>query len=265
MAMTTFTRFAVLTTVLAYLLGATASFAQGPVFDRAMTCASGDGDYGWGPHQIVVDGQGNTYVAGIFNGTIALGSTILSATQTAPDRARPSDIFLAKLDAAGTYQWAVQLGDNQAVNPSRLALDSTGNLYLTGAFTSYSLQVGASGPVLYNSSRGSEAFIAKFSGTTGQTLWARRAGGIGNEGFSALTTTPAGEVYVVGGGEAGADFGPLTLNAPTTVLAKFSSAGAWLWARPLASIPIGIGKLWVDVQGDLYLAGAFQSPGITLG
>ena len=255
------------TVVIEGVLLAVAPVAAQPLtFDRATTCASGDGDGGWGPSKLVVDTQGNTYVAGRFSGTIVLGSALLTATQTYAGNTIPSDNFVAKLDPAGNYLWAVQLGDNQSAVVSGLAVDAAGDVYLTGSFRSYSLRVGAAGPQLFNSSASGEGFVAKLSGTTGQTLWARRIGGTGHDSLGAIIINQDCDIYSLGSsGSPVADVGLFTLANPQSFLAKLSPAGTWLWARRIGSGPIGAGFLLLDRQGDLYVAGAFVGPSVTLG
>ena len=247
------------------MLGGTA-LAQPLTFDRATTCASGDGYGGWGPSKLVVDAQGNTYVVGTFNGTIVLGNALLSATQTPPNRLFPSDVFVAKLDPAGNYLWAVQLGDNQSATVGGLAVDAAGDVYLTGSFTSYSLRVGAGGPQLFNSSARGEGFVAKLSGTTGYTFWARRIGGTGDDGLGSLAVNQAGDLYVLGSsGSLVADVGPFTLTNPQGFLAKLSPGGTWLWVRPVGNANASATHLLLDAQGGLYLAGRFQAPSVSFG
>ena len=239
-----------------------------------MACASGEGYYGWGPSNLVTDAQGNTYVAGSFNGTIALGSTVLTATQTPPGNLLPSDNFVAKLDAAGNYLWAVQLGDNQSSSITALAVDATGNVYVAGNFSSYNLTFGAGGPRLFNSSAENEAFVAKLDGTTRQWLWARRAGGTGSDGINKLAMNAAGELYVAGASRSPmADYGSFTLTAPTgplaqvgTFLAKLTSSGTWLWARVVGEGEnLSISQVVPDSQGNIYLGGNFRAPAVRFG
>ena len=115
------------------------AYAQTLPFEWAVTCASGEGNYGWGPSRLILDKQGNSYVAGRFTGSILLGDFILTAPGAAmPGGPPPQDIFLAKLDAAGKYVWATQVGGGtQSTSISGLAVDATGNVYLAGGFGSY--------------------------------------------------------------------------------------------------------------------------------
>ena len=246
--------------------------AQTFTADWAITCGSGPSTlpYYWGPVSLAADAQGNTYVIGDFQGTTTLGTTTLTAVQAAPGNIRAFDTFLAKLNAQGQYQWAVQLGDGQSARALQVAVDNIGNVYLTGRFNSYSMQVGAGGPVLYNSSADYEGFIGSFSALDGHCQWARRFGSTATDAGQLLTTNAAGEVYLVASiqGRA-ADFGPFTLPAISPsyqdrgVLAKLSASGTWLWAQVIGT---GTGfsqtylyTLALDGVGGLYLTGSFAS------
>jgi len=246
--------------------------AQGVSFEQAVACGSGEGYYGWGPRTLVVDGQGNRYVAGTFNGTITLGSTTLTATQASAGNLFASDNFLAKLDAAGNYVWAVQLGDGQDATIAGLTVDAGGDVYVTGSFASYSVRFGAGGPVLYNSSAKSEGFVARLSGTTRQWAWARRIGGTGDDGLSTLLADASGDFFVLGRSSSPtATVGPFVLTEPQSFLGRLSASGTWRWVRQLGSRPVAsqrppaVSQLLADGQGHLYLAGQFTAPAVSFG
>lgn len=247
--------------------------AQAPVFNRAIICGSGQANYPWGPDKVVVDAVGNSYVTGLFNGTVVLGSNILTATQTNPAAALPSDVFVAKLSAAGNYLWAVQMGDNQMANVKDIAVDGAGDVYLTGGFSSFSVSFGSPSITLFNSSANSEVFIAKLDGATGQWLWAKRAGGGDADGGTAVAVNSTGEVYVTAlcgsvSGNTVVDFGPFTftnLVRNASFIAKLSSAGTWLWARPVGTGAVSVGSMLLDSQNDIVLSGAFAGPSAAFG
>ena len=204
--------------------------AQAPGFQQAVTCAGGEGNYRWGPKKLAVDAVGNTYAAGVFNGTIALGTTVLVAagTSAGPNLPAPADVFVAKLDAAGNYVWAIKASGDLADEVTGITVDGAGDVYVTGHFESYSLGFG--GTTLFNSSARAEAYVAKLSGTTGQWLWARRAGGIGNDFPTAIAVSASGGVYIAGSSSSRtADFGAFTLvnsQSGDAFIAKLNVAGA---------------------------------------
>lgn len=242
---------------------APAAAAQAPTFDRAVACAGGVGFYGWGPERLVLDAAGNTFVAGRFNGTVPLGNALLTAVlPPGPNSVVPNDNFLAKLDPAGRYAWAVQLGDGQDAYVTALATDAGGDLYATGTFRSFRLQLGAGGSVLFNSSSRADLFVARFDGATGRCRWARRAGGLRDDGVSALAVAPNGTVWLAGGistipGIPSGDVGPFAVAGP--FLARLDLAGTWVGVEQLDSGSgwVGIGRLLPDAQGNVYAVGNF--------
>ena len=65
------------------------------------TQAGGTGnDYGYG---VSVLADGSSIVTGDFYGTATFGSTTFTSAGT-------YDVFVAKLDASGNYEWATQAG-----------------------------------------------------------------------------------------------------------------------------------------------------------
>ena len=74
-------------------------------------------DYGF---DIAVDGGGNTYMAGSFEGTADFGSYSLTS-------AGSYDIFVAKLDSNGTVQWAKRMGGISVDFGNSIAVDYAGN------------------------------------------------------------------------------------------------------------------------------------------
>jgi hypothetical protein len=92
---------------------------------------------------------------------------------------------------------------------------------------------------------------------------------IGGRGFDraqAVATDAAGNVYTTGAFAGTVDFDPgagtvaLTSAGGTDVfVAKYTSAGALVWARQLAGNIIVLGRgVAVDKQGNVYISGEFQ-------
>ena len=86
-------------------------------------------DSGFG---IAVDVAGNAYVTGTTSGGIP---TTVGAFQTAISGSR--DVFVTKLNAAGSALiYSTFLGGSNADDGRRIAVDSSGNAYVTGGTTS---------------------------------------------------------------------------------------------------------------------------------
>ena len=79
-----------------------------------------------------VDAAGNAYVTGLFtSGNITFGTISV---------AKPSqnggNVFVAKLNAAGQWQWGAAGGGDWLEFPRRVRADAAGNVYVAGYFNS---------------------------------------------------------------------------------------------------------------------------------
>jgi hypothetical protein len=80
---------------------------------------------------VAVDYGGNVYITGSFRGAVDFGPEAGDGVLTsAGDR----DIFLVKLDAAGTYEWAKSMGGFYADAGSAADCDEDGSVYATGFY-----------------------------------------------------------------------------------------------------------------------------------
>lgn len=120
--------------------------------------AGGTGaDAGFG---IAVDGSGNSYVTGYFAGTATFGTTNLTATPGT------LGMFAAKYDSAGDVVWAKSAGTTGAVLGKGIAVDGSGNSYMTGTFIG-SATFGAT--TLVSAGGGLDVFVAKLGDAAGGT------------------------------------------------------------------------------------------------
>ncbi len=141
-----------------------------PFWSWAERAGGSSNDYGYG---IAVDSSGNAFVTGYFRGSSAdFGSTTLNSSGA-------SDVFVAKLDSSGNWLWAERAGGSSADYGSGIAVDSSGNAYVTGFFRSPSADFGST---TLNSSGAYDVFVAKLD-SSGNWLWAERAGGSSNEDY----------------------------------------------------------------------------------
>ncbi len=87
--------------------------------------------YGSGT-SIALDAAGNPYTAGYFLSTVDFDPG--SATANLSVTGGGIDIFISKLDTAGNYRWAKQLGGVNFNFGQSVAVDRSGNVYTTGSF-----------------------------------------------------------------------------------------------------------------------------------
>lgn len=135
---------------------------------------------------IVVDASGNAYITGSFDGNVTFGSSNLSSQGA-------GDIFVAKCNNAGVFQW-VQSGGSSATDAGQdIAIDANGNVYITGAISG----IANFGSVTRTPEGTNDIFIAKYN--NGGTLqWVKS---IGNEGYDygqGIVVDAINNVYVTG-------------------------------------------------------------------
>ena len=203
-------------------------------------------DYG---HGIAVDASGNSYVTGYFSGTATFGSTTLTSSGGA-------DIFVAKLDSSGNWLWANNAGGTSDECGNGIAVDASGNSYVTGYFDSNA----TFGYTTLTSNGDYDIFIAKLD-SSGNWLWAKNAGGSSNDSGNGIAVDASGNSYVTGYFDSNATFGYTTLTSNgdyDIFIAKLDSSGNWLWAKNAGGTYNDCGYgIAVDASGNSYVTGCF--------
>jgi len=203
-------------------------------------------DYG---HGIDVDASGNSYVTGYFYNSVTFGSTTLTSSGGA-------DIFVAKLDSSGNWLWANNAGGTSDECGNGIAVDDSGNSYVTGYF--YDSATFSSTTLINNGVY--DIFIAKLD-SSGNWLWAKNAGGSSNDSGNGIAVDASGNSYVTGYFDSNATFGYTTLTSNgdyDIFIAKLDSSGNWLWAKNAGGTYNDCGYgIAVDASGNSYVTGCF--------
>ena len=200
---------------------------------------------------IATDNSGNSYVTGYFEGTTNFGDTILNSSGG-------RDMFVGKKDSSfsnGNWLWIKRAGGTSLCYGRGICIDSSGNCYIIGYFR----DVATFGTLTLTSSGGYDIFIAKLD-TNGNWLWAKRAGGSGNDYGYGISTYSSGDTYITGMFEDAAVFGSTTLTGAGVsdiFVARLDTSGNWQWASR-AGGTYNDGANSIAVRGpNVYLTGYF--------
>ncbi len=204
--------------------------------------------------KLVVDSKENIYVIGYFEGVRTFGSTTLRSVGV-------QDFFLVKLDSSGEILWAMNSStmseEEDVATGMDVGVDAQGNIYATGSFRGHVTfgDFPLSGEI-------GDVFILKVN-TSGKILWARKAGGKGNNGASSIAVDAAGNSYVTGIVRETAYFGSIAVSTEYPhrrglFIAKYNTAGEVIWAkRSGGTTTISLASA-VDKNGYLFVTGWFE-------
>ncbi len=211
---------------------------------------------------IKVDSDGNIYITGYFSDTVDFDPGIAEYTLASLGGA---DIFILKLDAAGDFLWAKQLGSNKGDYGYSITLDPMGNVYTTGDFAG-TVDFDPGAGYNYLTSNGSQdAYILKMD-KDGNALWAKTIGGAEYDHGNSIVADALGNVYTIGYFQETADIDPgpgvITFSHPNTqgiFILKLDAAGNYKWAGDFGGTYANDGfTIVLSTSGYLYATGYFQ-------
>jgi len=143
---------------------------------------------------IAVDSSGNAYVTGLTNSS----SFSFSPSGVQPAYAGEGDAFVAKLGATGTLSFFTYLGGTHADEGDGIAVDSTGNIYVTG--TTASTDFPTAGAVFQPAYGGgnTDTFVAKIAPTGATLVYSSYLGGTNADLATGIAVDTSGSAYVTG-------------------------------------------------------------------
>ncbi|HEY0030232.1 MAG TPA: T9SS type A sorting domain-containing protein [Bacteroidia bacterium] len=215
---------------------------------------------------ISVDNAGNSYIAGYFVSSAVFGTITITG-------ANVRDGYIAKINTGGTWDWATTIAGTTGsiATAMSIATDITGNSYVAGSFSGTTNFNGAT----LTSLGSNDAYLAKFN-NSGAFVWARQAGGTGNDLGHAVMVDALGNPYLAGSFTANATVGDTSFTIAgeeNAFIAKYDNAGTFSWAKQIKAntgawefvTPHGMDT---DAAGNVYVTGVFFAgaifDGITL-
>ena len=203
-------------------------------------------DYG---NAIGVDSSGNSFITGGFVGTVNFGGgNVTTAGNT--------DIFVLKLNSSGTFQWANSYGGSGQDYGYGIAVDSSGNSYITGYFRN-TVDFG-DGNV--SSAGFTDIFVLKLN-SSGTFQRVNTYGSISADYGYGIAVDSSGNSYITGYFANTIDFGGgnVTTNGNWDVFVlKLNSSGVFQWVNTYGGTALDYGYgVAVDSSGNSYATGAF--------
>jgi hypothetical protein len=211
---------------------------------------------------LCTDDTGNIFITGSYWGTCMFDSFTLTGLfgMGATDG---FDIFVAKYDSDGNALWANRMVERGWDRGSDVALDKSGNCYVTGGFQTALLLGGFGGPSLTptGGSGDEDMFLVKYD-SDGNYIWKTSGGSVGFDQARALAIDNDNNIYVTGLFSDTAAFDSthqiISYGLTDAFLAKYDSTGELLWVKGAGSSgEDGSNDAMVDGQGNSYICGYF--------
>ena len=228
-------------------------------FVWAKSLGGGQNDLGY---SITTDASGSIYVTGTFRGTSDFDPSNGTYNLTSNGN---EDIFICKLDSAGSFIWAKSMGAASGDVPSSITTDLLGNIYTSGQFGGTVDFDPGSGIHHLISNGSSDIFISKLD-SGGNFVWAKSMGGGSLDGSNSITTDALGNIYTTGDFRGTVDFDPgsgtynvISNGGADIFISKLDSGGNFVWAKSMGGISSDQAySITTDTSGNVYSTGAFN-------
>jgi Putative Ig domain len=211
--------------------------------------------------RVAVDGIGNVYASGVFNGTAQFGTSD-GTTPVFLTSAGSSDNFLMKIGADGNTQWVRHATGASLVDTANIGFDGFGGVYFTGNFFG-AIDFGPGTPSLI-SAGDKDSYITRWD-TDGDLVWSRQISGPEKIGINGLRFDVGGNPYFAGFFNGSADFdgGPGTVQRNSMVgedafVLQLDAAGDFQAVEQVEVESSGWQTVSIDDVGNVYLTGDFS-------
>ncbi len=181
---------------------------------------------------VAVDSAGNIYITGDTDNSLA------------GTNAGGSDAWVAKYDNSGARLWLQQFGTVGSDSANDLAVDSAGNIYITGV---------TNGSLASTNAGNTDAWTAKYD-NSGNRLWIQQFGTSASDVANGIAVDTGGNIYITG--DTDGSLGGANAGHSDAWLTKYDSSGNRLWLHQYGTANgEESNDVAVDSAGNIFLAG----------
>lgn len=175
-----------------------------------------------------------------------------------------SDCFVAKLDTLGQVKWSSYLGGTNEDTLTACAMDTLGNVFISGVTNSPDLFSLASESPTIDYSGGQDGFIAKFD-TAGQVVWSTYFGGPEDDYIDDIYVDSLLNLYACGHSfstEGIATEGAHQIDLAgnqDAFFAKFDTTGTQVWGTYFGGDSLDVATGITSISGEAHATGYTRS------
>ena len=212
---------------------------------------------------VAVDTEGYVYVTGFNGGTAAEFPPypIGAVTLTAQGIGGGTEVFVLKMNSTGTgVIYSVVFGGGGPDIGGAIAVDTSGNAYVTGFTNSTNFPITAGAPQgSFPAGASTNAFVAKVNAAGTALVYSTYLGGSGSFWGRGIALDPSGNAYVTGTAQASGSIpfplvSPLSSTPSAGFLTKVNTSGTAFAYSTYLSAGIGY-SIAVDSSANAYIAG----------
>ena len=202
---------------------------------------------------VAMDIDGNLIMTGSFRGTGTFGQGNVLASNGI------DDIFLSKVSPSGNVIWSKRAGGTDQDVAYAVTTDNSGNIYIAGYFRGTITFPNSS--ISLTSNGGTDALIAKYD-SSGNVLWAKSGGGVGND-FAYGLTLNGSNIAIVGQFDGNSTFSGTNLLSSgfsDIFTAEYAATNGTLnWVNKYGGAGVDIGFSIATAQSDYVITGQFSN------